>query len=132
MPPSLVGYVGHTGGGLVPRPGEDFVDALPGDVEGAAEFAFAGSCIVRFQHGLTEVLPGSVEALEGLVGDPKATDDLADLRLVAHLERILMQEYVPLAGRKSRFLGREEPVPLAQSSPARARPEGQASTRSPI
>jgi hypothetical protein len=91
----------------VPRPGEDFVNALAGHVEGAAEFALAGSCLVRCEHGLTEVLPGSVEALEGLVGDPKATEDLADFRLVAHLERILMQEYVPLAGRKSRFLGRK-------------------------
>ena len=44
---------------------------------GAAVFALAGSRFVRCEHGLTEVLPGSVEALEGLVGDPKATDDLA-------------------------------------------------------
>jgi hypothetical protein len=82
----------------VPCPGEDFVDALTGDVESAAELALAGPCLVGFEHGLTEVLPGPVEALEGLVGDPKATDDLPDFPLVAHLERVQMQEYVPLAG----------------------------------
>jgi len=102
----LVGYVLHASGGFVVRPGEDLVDALPGDVEDAGEFALALSCLVCCEHGLTEVLPGSVEALEGLVGDPKATGDFADFRLVAHLERILMQEYVPLPGRRSRFLGR--------------------------
>ena len=51
----------------MPRTGEDVVDALARDVELAAKFTLARPSLVRFEYGLTEVLAGSVEALEGLV-----------------------------------------------------------------
>jgi hypothetical protein len=73
----------------VPRPGEDLVHALARDVEGAAEFALVGPCLVRSEHGLTEGLPCTVEALEGLVGGPKPADDLPEFGLVAHSAMIL-------------------------------------------
>ena len=60
----------------------------------ARELALTCSCLVRCEHGLTELLPGSIKALEGLVGDLKPTHDLPNFCLVAHLENILLQEYV--------------------------------------
>jgi hypothetical protein len=72
----------------VSPPAEDLVDALPGDVESAGKLALARSRLVRGEHGLAELLPGPVQALQGLVGDAKAPHDLLDLRFVAHLETI--------------------------------------------
>ena len=67
------------------RSAEDLVDALPRDVESAGEFALAGSGLVGMEDGLTEFLSCSVEALERLVSDPEASDNLADIGLCAHV-----------------------------------------------
>ena len=86
----------------MPRPDEDLVDALAGDVESAAELALARAYLVRCEHGPTEIPSGPVEALKGLVGDPKPTNDLPDLCLVAHLASVLRMSNLPLQGRRSR------------------------------
>ena len=52
----------------------------------ARELALTCSCLVRCEHGLTELLPGSIKALEGLVGDLKPTHDLPNFCLVATLK----------------------------------------------
>ena len=67
------------------RSAEDLVDALTRDVESAREFALAGSCLVGMEHGFAEFLSCSVEALERLVGDSEASDNLADIGLCAHV-----------------------------------------------